>query len=1254
MLGNKTFDIRTNKGGEVSLKEGGIHEFVAALDFASMYPYVSESFNIDSSAIVPIEIIEELKKMKNNEKIEIIYDLINPSGRGRITLSSGEVIEELFAEFKNDKDSIIDNVKIFNCLVDEYNEEHDIDHKTELIIKINNQRQILKYLYPKQFDKLCLPEKIELIDKNEEAHVNNNILYFPNIHKRLNEIINTFNETNIIKRRWNMIIMLQNLLDREYYEYIIEFINNNLNKTCYKKDVENIKENISKIIIKRDSIYKLIDYCNNIKLKDRKDNDSLNINNIEQEILSLRFNLIRFLSINKIELNENDILPSERISVWTKQSKRGSDRQILSSEHHALKEIYNHFLRAARNNVKKELKSATSYVERLRLNSYQNAIKVLMNSEYGASGASFFPFFNPVIPSMTTASARASIHFLTRLLEQCLIWLDEKFLKDNEKLIKELIDIGIIRHISKVSVNKFFKNYDEQSLKKDSHEQSLKKDSLEQSLKKDSHEDFAEEQSLKNEILNRFNKLNINIQSFEKPQYFNCLDRAKNDNELYLIEILPSKVIYQDTDSNYYIVPHIYEYLMNTDQFDPKGIKKIMHSLVLQNQLYILLVDLMINRPPGSVGFEHAFIVCRHFNAKKKYYGIDYDDSMIDELPSEWFLDENEWKIQPGKSTYCNPNGEFIDVNKRKLLDERVDYFTYAKSQNIKATGMDLARRDQYKFVNLFHLIVIQRDLRIMMFKDNKWIRIKEQKMKDLVQDIIKSFDNIWFNLEKDINCKIEFNIDDFVKTINNNPGKANTNIKELNERYQSCGRLDLKPKDFEKVEVISLNSISATNIQRHWIDKNKDSYVLNNNDIIEFSSKYINELTHIKISFNNIIINNNKLNLYDINENDSNLLVRVLSARVINSYIKYENQLYALELNINQDYCKEQWLKRANDSIKSISLKENKEKNGKRIFRKTEAIEYCRETMTEIPIQNALLSLLDKEYYKKRLLKGLTGYLLEEMKGKELAEINANEDTDDDKTEAIKKLKDKLTLELIKEYRNEIINSRLYSRINQRINKFNMKKYKHIKFNIEHIIYEALHYNIKIEKDNVDTFSSLVDLIDSLKMNFEINYNEELKKYQIMIDNVNNNKYCNEIEFKKLCLKLNSIMNEYEIIINMQSTIDSIEDIEDINYNKLFKDGSVYKSLISSNINFIDCIGKSWLRKPTKAIIMKYKNFLKDNYKDNISNKNIKELENKILNQELEFEINSKLGSIEKDIKKNKEILIAKLIVKDFNELTH
>ena len=64
MLGNKTFDLRTNKGGEVSLKEGGKHEFVVALDFASMYPYVAESFNIDSSAIIPIEMIEHLKNLQ--------------------------------------------------------------------------------------------------------------------------------------------------------------------------------------------------------------------------------------------------------------------------------------------------------------------------------------------------------------------------------------------------------------------------------------------------------------------------------------------------------------------------------------------------------------------------------------------------------------------------------------------------------------------------------------------------------------------------------------------------------------------------------------------------------------------------------------------------------------------------------------------------------------------------------------------------------------------------------------------------------------------------------------------------------------------------------------------------------------------------------------------------------------------------------------------------------------------------------------
>ena len=1339
MLGNKTFDIRTNKGGEVSLKEGGRHEFVVALDFASMYPYVAESFNIDSSAIVPIELIEEFKKCKNNEKIETIYDLINPSGRGRITLKTGEIIEELFTEFKNNKDEIIKEISIWNSIVDEFlsnslnqplekslneplkadinqtsqvqltnqlndalNESLKYEQTKEQIrvdvqtyIKLCKHREILKYLYPKYFECLGLPIKIEIISKNEKAYIKDKVLYFPNIHRKVKDVANVFNTTNIVKRKWNMILMLQAIEDNIYWDSIISFFRLNAGKTCYKKDIDNLKNKISEFLINRASITELNEYLDKIKLRKDKDEFSMSVLKMEQTILSLRFKLNRYLVIEKIDIKESDILPSERIPIWTKQSHRGLDRQILPNEHHALKEIYNHFLRAARNNVKKELKLATSYVEKLRLNSFQNAIKVLMNSEYGASGASFFPFFNPVIPSITTASARASIHFLTRLLEQPLIWIDIQFLKDNEKLIKQLLDVGIIRKISKVNTNDFFnsesasKALTNDSLKditlKDINSKYISKALTNEISKDDSTIDILKDikSTTKKDVLDRFNKLNIKIQSFEKPQYFNCLDRCRNETELLLIEILPSKVIYQDTDSNYYIVPHVYEYLMSdlfktdieneplkanskndietlkTDSinYTPQGIKKVMNSLVLQNQLYILFVALMINRPPGSVGFEHAFIVCRHFNAKKKYYGIDYDDSMIAELNDntcshiEFSTNDNSnalkndaleiktWKIKPGKTTYCNPNGEFIEVDKRKLLDERVDYFTYAKSQNIKATGMDLARRDQYKFVNLFHLIVIQRDLRIMEFKDNQWVRIKEQKMLDLVLDIINSFDDIWKTLEKDINSKIEFSIDDFVKTINNNPGKANTNIKELNSRYKACGRIDLMPKDFDKVEIISLNPISASEVQSYWINKTITNKNYSNDDIIQLTRQYLKDITKEVIM--NISIVNSKIKFLVFNRDVINIINRLYGSDAI---IEDINGDYNIIIDIPYDYIEKQWKIRANDSIKSINDKANKDKNGKRIFRKDEIIEYCKETNPSVSIQNAILKLLDKEYYKKRLLKGLTGYLLEELKGNELMAINATEDSDADKIEAIKKLKDSLTLELVKKYRNTIINSKLYSRTNQRINRFNMKKYKKYEFDVEHIIYEVLHYKINIVNDNVDMYINIVEFIENIKNNILNNYNNAIIEYNKITNSALLNKDIDESAFKTICIKINRLMNEYEIILSIYTTIEKMTDIETIDFIGLIDKGKLYKSLIECDINFIDVIGKSWLRKPTKASITKCKDLLEKEHKLNESISNIKK---DIIQQEISS--NDILGKIQEKIEKNKKILVAKLILKDF-----
>ena len=491
-----------------------------------------------------------------------------------------------------------------------------------------------------------------------------------------------------------------------------------------------------------------------------------------------------------------------------------------------------------------------------------------------------------------------------------------------------------------------------------------------------------------------------------------------------------------------------------------------------QNQLYILLVDLMINRPPGGVNFEHAFISCRHFNAKKKYYGIDYEDYMVGELPEEWKTQDGSWKIVPGKSTWCNPNGEFIEVDKRKLLDERMDYFNYAKSQNIKATGMDLARRDQYKFVNLFHLMVIQKDLQIMRFENGAWKPVERHSMYDLVFDILNSFENVWKILDYEPMTQIDYKIDDFVKTINNNPGKANTNIRELNERLIKCLRNDLLPVPFEKVEVVVLNPRSAADVQKYWINKAAETFTINcPRELIErYTKAFIIDKFSLRID-SDILIDNDMVIVKGVPIERKTEYLQYSSLEVLKEYVRDSDKTNVFDFSIDVPYDKlrDVWMEEADKSVAVILAKENKDKNGKRLFRKNEVIQYCQEMMPEIPIDNAVISILDMEYYKKRALKGLVGYLLEECKGKELEAINNNEASDNEKIEAIRKLKEALILELVKTYRNDLLNSKAYSRTRQRINRFNMGKFKQYKYYPEQFAYIALKWNlVKVSDGNV------------------------------------------------------------------------------------------------------------------------------------------------------------------------------------------
>ena len=77
-LGGKTFDSRTIVGGAVQNYHPGLHKYIVALDFSSMYPSQKEANMCDSSSRVDEDIILHPEKyglkIKEWKKIEDMYE----------------------------------------------------------------------------------------------------------------------------------------------------------------------------------------------------------------------------------------------------------------------------------------------------------------------------------------------------------------------------------------------------------------------------------------------------------------------------------------------------------------------------------------------------------------------------------------------------------------------------------------------------------------------------------------------------------------------------------------------------------------------------------------------------------------------------------------------------------------------------------------------------------------------------------------------------------------------------------------------------------------------------------------------------------------------------------------------------------------------------------------------------------------------------------------------------------------------------
>ena len=481
----------------------------------------------------------------------------------------------------------------------------------------------------------------------------------------------------------------------------------------------------------------------------KKTDDQKLKNNIESEIELISSNFSIPIICDRYTTEESLLAffqPHLSItkSIFFAQSPKDK-KTDLPSIHYSLKEKFLSDFRAIRKKAKNKMEEAEAnddHDEYVRYNSKQLAIKKICNSEYGASGNKTFAHYDPDIAAAVTHCARSLIGFLTCNLESKYLYVTEEFLNKNKEHINVLIACNAC--------------------------------SIEE--KEYSHEELYRER--------RHALRKIYDDKYELIP----------GTKVFKLIMKPSKVVYQDTDSNYYINPHIRDHFTNKlTECSPEAVDKMMwamyhHDLLLSN----FAADCVSRRPIG-LGFEGSFITCRYLNRKKRYYGKQwsadgtlfpvpmlknpdaYVDNVLKESYDEYFK----------KKESCMPytDGTYIQLDYNVLLNSNVNYLDYVKSFGVKCTGIDLVRRDQYKCINFFHVYILKNDLQIMKYEgNNNWkISPKNKPMQEIIKGAVEDFKKL-FDSAREFVLKpttkfernIKFRLIDFSKTAAYRPNKNN------------------------------------------------------------------------------------------------------------------------------------------------------------------------------------------------------------------------------------------------------------------------------------------------------------------------------------------------------------------------------------------------------------------------------------------------------------------------------------------------
>lgn len=459
------------------------------------------------------------------------------------------------------------------------------------------------------------------------------------------------------------------------------------------------------------------------------------------------------------------------------------DKDTNPIVHYSLQEIMLAKLQAERDKNKGFMKAAFKAGDvdnGKRFNALQNALKVNMNSTYGASGNANFAHYDPVIAAAVTWCSRKCIGQLTETLECDYAYVDKEFLEDEY-------------------IKKQMEGFEQCNL-------------------------IKIRRATPDEIANMPRRRALRRLYTDSYQ----IDKTK---EIYRIEKSTCQVVYQDTDSNYFECPDVQRYYLGcwspdpnvsneeynrTFRASPDLLYDMLSTMVCLDNFLCQLTVRIIDRRPIGLGFEGSFYVCRYQNRKKKYYGLkaaDDDGNVYPPLKVPEAYDEDGilkadydeyWKP---KET-CTPmsDGTFVQIDRKKIIHEHLNYLDYINGMGVKVTGVSLTRRDIYRFINFYHLEVLREDLRICRFdkETREWHGISlRTSIQDVVRRVMENFRQTYVqfmkvaNFESDQLPVNDFRIDDFCKNAPNN-GKDNA-AKSMIARYEKrIAEIDAEIEELE------------------------------------------------------------------------------------------------------------------------------------------------------------------------------------------------------------------------------------------------------------------------------------------------------------------------------------------------------------------------------------------------------------------------------------------------------------------------